>query len=167
MLGDRSDGSARRESFRYWAHAALQPLVNRLEAEFRAKLEMPVPLDLAPLFASDLTGRARAFQPLVNGGMEVEKAAVLAGQPQSVRQFWTRNRHRLWRFGDQARAVPPGVGFLTGFPGPIPRPWAAQINGRTRPRSRTFQTAGGLLRRLYLTALSFGAPEKYFRTTAP
>ena len=45
---DRSDGSARRESFRYWAHAALQPLVNRLEAEFRAKLEMPVTLDLAP-----------------------------------------------------------------------------------------------------------------------
>ncbi len=130
MLGDRSDGSARRESFRYWAHAALQPLVNRLEAEFRAKLEMPVTLDLAPLFASDLTGRARAFQSLVNGGMEVEKAAVLAGQPQSVRQFWTRNRHRLWRFGDQARAVPPGVGFLTGFPGPLPRPWAAQINGR-------------------------------------
>lgn len=79
MMGDRSDGSARRESFRYWAHAALQPLVNRLEAEFQAKLEMTVTLDLSPLYASDLTGRARAFQSLVGAGMEVEKAAGLAG----------------------------------------------------------------------------------------
>ena len=79
MMGDRSDGSARRESFRFWAHAALQPLVNRLEAESRAKLEYPVTLDLSPLYAFDLTGRARAFQSLVGGGMAVEKAAALSG----------------------------------------------------------------------------------------
>ena len=79
MLGDRSDGSARRESFRYWAHAALQPLVNRLEAEFRAKLELPVTLDLSPLYASDLSRRAWAFASLVKSGMDIERAAGLAG----------------------------------------------------------------------------------------
>ena len=31
------------------------------------------------LFASDLTGRARAFQSMVGAGMPVEKAASLAG----------------------------------------------------------------------------------------
>ena len=29
--------------------------------------------------ASDLTGRARAFQGLVNGGLDVSKAAALSG----------------------------------------------------------------------------------------
>ena len=31
------------------------------------------------LFASDLSGRARAFQSLTGGGMEAERAAELAG----------------------------------------------------------------------------------------
>ena len=31
------------------------------------------------MFASDLSGRARAFQSMVGGGMDVQKAAALAG----------------------------------------------------------------------------------------
>ena len=31
------------------------------------------------LFASDLSGRARAFQSMVGGGMPVDRAAALAG----------------------------------------------------------------------------------------
>jgi hypothetical protein len=31
------------------------------------------------MFASDLSGRARAFQSMVGGGMDVSKAAALAG----------------------------------------------------------------------------------------
>ena len=34
---------------------------------------------LAPLFASDLSGRARAFASLVKSGMDIERAAGLAG----------------------------------------------------------------------------------------
>ncbi len=31
------------------------------------------------LFAADLSGRARAFQSMVGGGMDVSRAAALAG----------------------------------------------------------------------------------------
>lgn len=47
--------------------------------EFRAKLELDVRLDFSELMAGDLTGKARAFQSLVNGGMGVEEAARLSG----------------------------------------------------------------------------------------
>lgn len=36
-------------------------------------------IDWDQLFASDISGRARAFQSLVNGGMEIAAAAAAAG----------------------------------------------------------------------------------------
>ena len=48
--------------------------------EMAAKLDTPgLALDFSALFASDLSGRARAFQSMVGGGMDVGKAAALAG----------------------------------------------------------------------------------------
>ena len=79
LFDSRSDGTARREGFRQFLHGTLQPLAGVIEAEASEKLETPVKVDLAPLFAADLSGRARAFQSLVGGGMPVEKAASLAG----------------------------------------------------------------------------------------
>ena len=50
-----------------------------VSAELTAKLETDVRLDWTELRAGDITGRARAFQSMVGGGMDVAKAAALAG----------------------------------------------------------------------------------------
>ena len=45
-----------------------------------AKLDVAgLALDFSSLFASDITGRARAFGSMVNGGMDIERAAGLSG----------------------------------------------------------------------------------------
>ena len=74
-----SDGTAQRESFRRFLHTTLQPLAKQVEAELSEKLDGDVKLDLSATFASDLSGRSRAFTSLVTGGMSLEKAAGLAG----------------------------------------------------------------------------------------
>ena len=43
------------------------------------KLEEPITLDWMELRAGDIAGRARAFQSMVGGGMDVAKAAAAAG----------------------------------------------------------------------------------------
>ena len=49
-------------------------------AELRVKLDSPgLSLDFSALFASDLSGRARAFGSLVKAGMPLQEAAALAG----------------------------------------------------------------------------------------
>ena len=48
--------------------------------ELRRKLDAPdLTLTFDRLFAGDLSGRARAFQSMVGGGLDVEKAAALSG----------------------------------------------------------------------------------------
>ena len=47
--------------------------------ELSAKLDTEVTLSFDALYASDITGRARAFQSMVGGGMDVAKAAALSG----------------------------------------------------------------------------------------
>ena len=74
-----SDGTSQRESFRRLLHTTLAPMAKIVEAELSSKLEAPIRLNLDSLFASDLAGRARGFQSLVGGGMDVSKAAALAG----------------------------------------------------------------------------------------
>ena len=54
-------------------------MAKTVEAELSDKLNIRVSLNFDALFASDLSGRARAFQSMVGGGMDVEKAAALAG----------------------------------------------------------------------------------------
>ena len=74
-----SDGTAQRESFRRFLHSSLLPLSKIVAAELSEKLDVDVSLSFDSLMASDLTGRARAFQSMVKAGMDITKAAALAG----------------------------------------------------------------------------------------
>ena len=74
-----SQAAAVREAWRLCLFGVLSPLGRLVEAELQDKLEDTVKLSWQELRASDLSGRARAFQSMVGGGMEVERAAGLAG----------------------------------------------------------------------------------------
>ena len=78
MLVD-GEGTRQRESYRRFLHATIVPLARVLQDELSAKLDGEVALSFGRLFTGDLSGRARAFQSLVNGGMDLAKAAALAG----------------------------------------------------------------------------------------
>ena len=73
------DGTAAREAWRRFLHGTIHPLGAIVAEEASRKLGIDVGLSFDRLFASDLSGRARAFQSMVNGGMPAEKAAALAG----------------------------------------------------------------------------------------
>ena len=80
LISARSDGAAVREAWRRYAHAFLTPIGGIVATELADKLERPgLALDFSGLFASDITGRARAFASMVNAGMDVTKAAGLSG----------------------------------------------------------------------------------------
>ena len=75
-----SAGTAAREALRRWLHTTLHPLARAVQAELRAGLNAPeLSLNFDGLFASDLSGRARAFGSLVKSGMDIDRAAALAG----------------------------------------------------------------------------------------
>ncbi|MDE0190751.1 MAG: phage portal protein [Gammaproteobacteria bacterium] len=75
-----ADGTSRRESWRQFLHGSVVPIARQVETELRTKLDAPdLSLNFDSLFASDLSGRARAFQSMVGGGMAPDKAAALAG----------------------------------------------------------------------------------------
>ena len=74
------DGSGQREAWRQILFGTIAPLGRAVEAELRVKLDAPtLTLGWRELRASDLSGRARAFQSMVGGGMSVEQAAAQAG----------------------------------------------------------------------------------------
>jgi len=75
------DGAAAglREAYRQFLHSTVAPLGRIVAAELSTKLEGEVRLDWTELRAADIAGRARAFQSMVGSGMELEKAAALAG----------------------------------------------------------------------------------------
>ena len=60
---------------RRWHLNTILPLTRILETELSEKLEAEIGLGFHGRFAHDLTGRARAFQSMVGGGMDVAKAA--------------------------------------------------------------------------------------------
>ena len=79
-LLERSDGTLSREEMRRYLHSTISPVARVVASEMAVKLDTPgLAFDFKNLFASDLSGRARAFQSLVGGGMDVERAAALAG----------------------------------------------------------------------------------------
>ena len=79
-LIERSDGTLSREEMRRFLHSTISPVARIVAGELAVKLDVPgLSFDFAALFASDLSGRARAFQSLVGGGMDITKAAALAG----------------------------------------------------------------------------------------
>ena len=83
LFAASGDGTAQRESFRRLLHSTVQPLAKIVSEELSNKLDGAITLSFDSIFAADLSGRARAFQSLVNGGMSVEKSASLAGLMES------------------------------------------------------------------------------------
>ena len=77
-LFDDSDGTSKREALRQWHMGTVRPLARLLETELNAKLETPVRLRFEA-YATDLMGRAQAFQKLVAGGVAVNEALITAG----------------------------------------------------------------------------------------
>ena len=79
LLGD-STGNEAREDYRRFLHSTIQAVAKLIIGELRDKLDTPdLVLEFDELGAADIAGRARAFNSLVQGGMEVEKAAGVTG----------------------------------------------------------------------------------------
>ena len=83
LFAESGDGTARREAFRQFMHATLEPIARLIALELSEKLETPIGINLDRIFASDLSGRARAFGSMVKAGMSTDKAAALAGLMES------------------------------------------------------------------------------------
>ena len=79
LFSSDSGDSGQREGFRRYLHSTLSPMAKTVEAELSSKLDGDVTLNFDALFASDLSGRSRAFASMVKSGMSLEKAAGLAG----------------------------------------------------------------------------------------
>ena len=73
------DAASTREAWRLCLFSVLSPLGRLVQAELQDKLEDTVTLSWQELRASDLSGRARAFQSMVGGGMAVDQAVAVAG----------------------------------------------------------------------------------------
>lgn len=74
-----ADASGAREAYRQFLHLTIMPVANGVAAQLGRHFDTELSFDFSRLFASDLSGRARAFQSMVGGGMDVSKAAALAG----------------------------------------------------------------------------------------
>ena len=74
-----SQAASVREAWRLALFGVLSPLGRLVQAELQDKLEDTVEIDWQELRASDLSGRARAFQSMVGGGMAVDQAVAVAG----------------------------------------------------------------------------------------
>ena len=80
LMSGEGQGTAAREAFRRFLHATVTPLLDAMAAEAAHKLAAPgLAFDTTGLHAADVQGRARAFQSLVGGGMDVSEAAALSG----------------------------------------------------------------------------------------
>ena len=76
------DSASLRESWRLALFGVVSPLGRMVQAELRDKIDPDVTLGWQELRASDLSGRARAFQSLaiaVGGGMDMAQAIAVAG----------------------------------------------------------------------------------------
>ena len=73
-----ADGTGQREAWRRYLHGTVAPL-GRLVIQAASDISLSVSLDWQNLFASDITGRARAFQSLVGAGMDINQAATASG----------------------------------------------------------------------------------------
>ena len=75
-----AQGTAGREAWRQVLFGLVAPLGRIVEHELMRKLDAPeLELSWAELRASDISGRARAFQSLVGGGMDIQQAAAVSG----------------------------------------------------------------------------------------
>ena len=80
LLDRRAEGTSQREALRRFLHLGIEPLGVIVAAELAAKLEAPdLSLDFSPLMASDLAGKARAIKGLVDAGVNLPEAVMVAG----------------------------------------------------------------------------------------
>ena len=80
LMVPNSDGTAQRESYRRFLHTALRPMARIMESELRVKLDAPgLVLDLSPLAAGDVAGRARSFKAFTEAGVHPQDAARETG----------------------------------------------------------------------------------------
>ena len=80
LLDKGAEGTSQREGLRRFAHLGLEPLGEIVAGELRDKLDMPgLALDFKSLMASDLAGKARAIKGLVDAGVGLEQAIMIAG----------------------------------------------------------------------------------------
>ena len=77
LLGEE-DGTAQREAWRRYLHGSVSPL-GRLVEQAAMQAGLDIRLEWDNLFASDISGRARAFASLVNAGMSLQEAAAASG----------------------------------------------------------------------------------------
>jgi len=78
-LVEASEGTGAREAWRRFLHGTLTPLGRLIAGELERVVNAPVEISFNRLMASDISGRARAFQSLVGGGMDPAQAAGLSG----------------------------------------------------------------------------------------
>ena len=74
-----AQGQGQREAWRRFLHGTVAPLGTIFTDELSRVLEKPVSINWDALFASDVQGRARAFQSLVGAGMDITDAAQVSG----------------------------------------------------------------------------------------
>lgn len=74
-----SQGTALREAWRIFLFSTIAPLGRILADELTAKFGRKITIEWDELRASDLAGRARAFQSMVGAGMDLNQAAALSG----------------------------------------------------------------------------------------
>ncbi|MYE57989.1 MAG: phage portal protein [Alphaproteobacteria bacterium] len=67
-----------REGWRIFLHSTIQPLAQLVVGAARNS-GLLLEINFDRLMASDVTGRARAFNSLVGGGMDLEEAATISG----------------------------------------------------------------------------------------
>ena len=79
LLASNPNGTAGREAWRQLLYSTVAPMGRIVTTELSAKLETDIQLGWDELRASDVSGRARAFQSMVTAGMNIEKAAALSG----------------------------------------------------------------------------------------
>ena len=77
-LTEPADGTGKREAWRQYLHATISPLAKMFTAACE-RSGLSISLDFSSLYASDIAGRARAFQSLVASGMDIEEAATVSG----------------------------------------------------------------------------------------
>ena len=73
-----ADGTSQREALRRLHLGTVEPFAGILEAELRDKLETDIRLTFDN-YPKDMVSRAQAFQKLVAGGMELDRAVALTG----------------------------------------------------------------------------------------
>ena len=79
-LATDADGTAARECWRRFVMGSVEPVARMVAEELGRKLDVPgLEFSFESLWAHDLAGRAASFKAMVTAGMDVERAAGLAG----------------------------------------------------------------------------------------